>query len=106
MPIDWDYDVHPQAQRVNYYVPLLLKTIPVEKAAVIAYCTLTFQKPEHIFFRKHSNFNVPGKQRNNYSGSHWNQGCAHNEKNNEKEKYSLQSTSTVICSPKLQYRQL
>lgn len=80
MPTDRDYYVHPQTQRVNCCVPLLLKIIPAEKEAVIAYCVLTFKKSEHIFFRNHGNFNVPGKQRNNYPGSHWNQRCAHDEK--------------------------
>lgn len=66
--------------------------MPVEKVAMIAYCVLAFKKPKHIFFRNHSNFNVPGKQRNNYPCSHWNQQCAHNLKNNQKEKYPFQPT--------------
>lgn len=103
MPIDWDYDVHPQEQRVNYCVPLLLKIIPVEKAAVVAYCILTFKKSEHIFFRNHSNF-VPGKQKNNYSCSHWNQQCVHDEKKKLERKISI-SAYLATNSPNLKYSQ-
>lgn len=92
--------MHPQAQRVNYCVSLLLKIIPVEKAAVIAYCVLTFKKSEHILFRNHSNFNVPGKQRNNYPCSHWNQRRAHDKKK-KLEKVSISAYLDCKKLPKL-----